>query len=70
MPTIAANLVCINESLAKIHHLIRENPDEAQCLLNEQPEMVSRIQEIVTLLREFEGETSRAEAEKSVVTCQ
>jgi hypothetical protein len=63
MTTIAANLVCINESLAKIHHLIQENPYEAQCLLNEQPEMVSRIQEIVTLLREFE-ETSRAEIEQ------
>lgn len=54
MPTLTTDLACLNQSLEKIRQMLRENPHEAECLLDECPEMVSRIQEIVDLLREVQ----------------
>ncbi len=60
MSSITADLACINQSLEKIRQLLQENPYEAQCLLDECPEMLDRVQEIVDLLRTLQQEPMEA----------
>jgi predicted nuclease with TOPRIM domain len=59
MPTFTTDIACINQSLEKIRQMLRENPHEAERLLDECPEMIPRIQEIVDLLRELQQEAPR-----------
>jgi len=56
MPTPTADLACINQSLEKIRVLLHEHPYEAQRMLDECPEMLNRVQEIVQLLRALQEE--------------
>jgi hypothetical protein len=54
----------IGSRLDKIRLIIQENPQQAQSIFNECPELYNRIQEIVSLLQELQVDIASSMADQ------